>query len=219
MNSATFRVLLGATVVVAWAGCSSPYRNAPRAVISDAIETPVPVETPAATAPAPSAGPAVVYRLSGDTYIGFAGSKPLGKHYGQFPVFDGSVTVRNNDLTTADINVTIDVTAIETDDTRLTGTLKGDKFFDVENYPNATFVSTGVTKADGGYTVAGNLTIRGTTKGITFPADITLTDDTLKAHAEFNLDRNQWGIGVGWTQVVIHDNVFMELDVEAVTEK
>jgi len=203
--------------LVAAAGCSDPLQDKPEAVVGDAVEVVAPPasgedgETPAAA----PAGDETVYMLTSDSYVGFAGSKPGGVHYGQFAAFEGSASVTGGDLETTSVHLTIDATSLTTDDTVLTGTLKGTNFFDVKNYGQAIFNSTSVVKADDGYTVNGNLTIRGITKGVSFPAQISLEDGVLKVMAEFTIDRNEWSVGVGWTQSIINDGVLIELDVEA----
>ncbi len=218
-------------------GCSKPTDNAPQATVGDAIV--IPEATPAATEPAPVAAPSepaaaapgtpaepqaaapvaaeAVYTFNQNTYIGFAGSKPTGTHYGQFTAFTGGVTVTGGAIESGKINIAIDTTSISTDDTRLTGTLKNENWFDIAKHPTATFESASLAKSGEGYTITGNLTMKGVTKGVSFPATITLEGDTLKAKAEFSVDRNEWTIGVGLAaDVIVDDAVAMELDVEAV---
>ena len=47
---------------------------------------------------------------------------------------------------------------------------------------------------DPNFMVKGNLTLRGTTKSITFPARIDLSDEKLNISTSFNIDRTEWGI-------------------------
>ena len=232
----TYRLALAALLLpLAAIGCSKPTDNAPEATVGDAIV--IPEAMPAATEPAPVAAPSepaaaapetpaepqaaahaeAVYTFNQNTYIGFAGSKPTGTHYGQFTAFTGGVTVLSGAIESAKIDLEIDTTSISTDDTRLTGTLKNESWFDIAKFPTATFESASIVKSGGGYTVTGNLTMKGVTKGVSFPATITLDGDTLKAKAEFSIDRNAWTIGVGLAaDVIVDDAVAMELDVEAV---
>jgi len=44
------------------------------------------------------------------------------------------------------------------------------------------------------HSLTGNLTLRGTTKSITVPANVSITDGEVKASAKFYIDRTQWGI-------------------------
>lgn len=209
------------------AGCVDPTEGKPEAKIGDAVEIASVVTSDEVGAGEGDeseglarANRAAVYVLTDNTYIGFAGSKIGGTHYGQFIVFEGSVTLDEGGLEMAKIAVTIDMTSTETDDTRLTGVLKGEHFFNVAEYPEATFVSTAISQSDDVYMVTGNLTIRGIAKSITFPADISLEDGLLRATAEFTINRKVWGVGEGWvSDTVVKDDVLMELDVVAVLEE
>ena len=45
--------------------------------------------------------------------------------------------------------------------------------------------------------VSGNLTMRGTTKNIKFPAAISVSNGSANAQAGFNIDRTEWGLMYG----------------------
>lgn len=81
--------------------------------------------------------------------------------------------------------------------------LKTDDFFSVETYPTATFDITSVTALEvtevgaPNASVTGDLTIKGNTHEITFPATINEVDDMLVADAEFSIDRTTWDIRYG----------------------
>lgn len=71
------------------------------------------------------------------------------------------------------LEVTIPVQSIMTTVPPLTDELKGDKWFDVSKFPQATFTSTSVkVGADGAATIAGNLTLHGVTKPIVLHAHL-----------------------------------------------
>ncbi len=80
---------------------------------------------------------------------------------------------------------------------QLTEHLKSDDFFDVAKFPTAEFELTSVAPGEGGFNsnVTGNLTIKGVTKSITFPANITITPEALTLDsAPFTVDRSDWGL-------------------------
>ncbi len=218
-----------ALAMIAIVGCSDPAADKEKAEVTEAIDIPAEpavAEAPAATEempaateePAAPAADATVYTLTGDSYIGFTGSKPGGQHSGDFREFDGTVTVTGDDITTAKIKVSFKTGSVDTDDTRLTGVLIGENFFESEEFPEATFESASVEKAENGYTVTGNLTIRGMAKGVTFTADINIDGDTLTSSSEFTVNRKAWQIGEGWvSDTVIRDDVIIELDISAET--
>lgn len=113
----------------------------------------------------------------------------------------------------------------ETDESypKLWGHLQSPDFFDAANYPKAVFELTSVEPYAGDaiedknefetdntpksaseiapenptHWISGNLTMRGTTKNIKFPAYVTLADGTVSAKAGFNIDRTAWGLAYG----------------------
>ena len=107
---------------------------------------------------------------------------------------------------------------------KLYGHLQSADFFDAANYPTATFEitsaepftatdviedkeefvsentpnsSTAISPEAPTHWISGNLTMRGTTKNIKFPAAVTITDGVVKAKAGFNIDRTAWGLAYG----------------------
>ena len=127
--------------------------------------------------------------------ISFQGNSNIIDHEGKFPVYDTEVTLDATEpanLEKAKITAEVDLTATEVDAPVLQGHLQKADFFDVENHPKATFVSTSiVSKGDNMYTVTGDLMIKGVTKSITFDAEIT--DAYLTA--AFEVARQDFGIG------------------------
>jgi polyisoprenoid-binding protein YceI len=144
--------------------------------------------------------------------VNWIGTKPTGAHNGIFKVKDGSLLVKDNNLTGGSfvidvnsLNVT-DLTA-ETGKDKLEGHLKSTDFFDVAKYATAKFEITGVEvfkydsltmkdviMKDATHTIKGNLTLLDSTKNISFPAKVTIVDNKVNAVADFNIDRTQWGL-------------------------
>jgi polyisoprenoid-binding protein YceI len=154
------------------------------------------------------------YSLTGDnTNLTFTGTKAKGKHDGGFKKLTGTATVTDGDLTTLKIEVDIDVDSLYSDDTKLTGHLKGPDFFGVKENPTATFKTTKVEKSDKGYTITGDLTMLGKTKSVTMPATIGVEGDTLTITSDFKIDRTNWGMTYGKGQ--INNDVALKLAVKA----
>ena len=57
-------------------------------------------------------------------------------------------------------------------------------FFNVDQYPTATFTAASITPAGAKYQVTGNLNLHGVTKSISFPATISISGDAVKINAE-----------------------------------
>ncbi|KYG74460.1 polyisoprenoid-binding protein YceI [Roseivirga ehrenbergii] len=117
--------------------------------------------------------------------------------------------------------VVLDLPADSEYNGKLKGHLMSADFFDAENHPTATFEMTGAEKFDASkvtsdldepktdntpasmgdimvenptHIISGNLTMRGTTKNISFPATVTMENGMVKAKANFNIDRTEWGL-------------------------
>jgi len=131
------------------------------------------------------------------------------KHSGTVGLTSGSLSFEGENLTAG--NFVIDMNTIsnsdlteETGQSKLVGHLKSADFFMVDTFPTASFEITSVEKlegsAEGTHTVKGNLTIKGQTHGITFPATIAQTETGASATATIEINRNEWGIVWGGTQ-------------------
>ena len=103
--------------------------------------------------------------------ITWIGEKVTGSHTGGISILNGSLSVENNALTYADVNVdmnSLTCTDLENSEynAKLVGHLKSPDFFDVENHAAASFTLNTFTKKQGengtNYEVTGNLTIKGT---------------------------------------------------------
>lgn len=160
-----------------------------------------------------------VEQASGVTYnvnlteskVEWVGTKPVARHHGTLKLKNGSLVVNNGQLTGG--NFTVDINTITPDDqdaegnTKLQNHLKSEDFFHVEKYPEGTFEIASVTEGvqntdnlvmkDATHMVTGNLTLKGITKSITFPAKLSVTDNSVTVDADFNIDRTQWNIVYG----------------------
>jgi polyisoprenoid-binding protein YceI len=72
---------------------------------------------------------------------------------------------------------TVEVASLDTRSEQRDQHLRGAEFFDVENHPEITFESARIEATDGGLRVAGNLTIKGVTRGVEFDATVQGTVD------------------------------------------
>jgi len=92
---------------------------------------------------------------------------------GSFKSFQGDVTTESEDFDNAEIQFSIDVSSIDTNQEMRDGHLKSADFFDAGNYPHINFQSTRFTKVkDDHYHILGNLTMKGITKEIEIDAEL-----------------------------------------------
>ncbi len=161
------------------------------------------------------------------------GTKPVGKHDGIFPISTGTLSVADNNITGGRFD--IDMANLKVLDggkgnEKLQGHLKSGDFFDVTKYPNAKFEITSVAAGvatdpkdlvmkDATHTVTGNLTLKDSTKSVTFPAKVRMNGNSLIADADFNIDRTQWGVVYGNDKSLgdkfIRPEVNIKLHIEA----
>lgn len=95
---------------------------------------------------------------------------------GNFKAFDASVTSSKEDLSDAVFEVSADVSSIDTDNGMRDDDLKGASGFDAAKFPKFAFKSTSISKvSDKKYKLAGNLTLKGVTKPVTFDLLVTGT--------------------------------------------
>jgi polyisoprenoid-binding protein YceI len=121
---------------------------------------------------------------------------------GRFGKFTADVTFGPDDLATSKIDVTIDVTSLDTGDQERDDTLKTADLFDVAKYPKARFVSSKITLAGAGrYEAAGKLTIRNVTKDIKLPLTFQTRVEKGKAMGfltgRYTIKRLEYGVGQG----------------------
>lgn len=137
----------------------------------------------------------------------WVGEKVLGKHNGTVNIKDGAMTKSGSDFSGV---FTIDMTSIKNEDltdasynAKLIGHLKSDDFFSVAKHNTATFKLKSIKdykpKKDekGKHWVTGELTIKGISNEIGFPAEINFSDSGFKADAKFSIDRSKWDIRYG----------------------
>lgn len=158
------------------------------------------------------------YLFTDQSTIGFVGSKVTGSHEGGFKDFDGHFILKDGEPVAGEF--VIDMASTWSDDDKLTGHLTSEDFFNIEEFPETTFlVSSFAKQGDGSYNVSGNLTLRGVTKNITFPASVEQGAETVKVTSEFDINRHDFGIEyAGKPDDLIRKEVVIKFSLEAQSE-
>jgi polyisoprenoid-binding protein YceI len=142
-------------------------------------------------------------------FVGYGVGKD---HPGNFKVSEGSFLIADNEVKGGDF--TIDINSLEVEEqgdifqNKLKPHLLGEDFFDAAKHGQAHFQVTGVqpyvasaqdsSVVEGAnYTVSGNLKFKDVTKNISFPANISVSNNAVTAKANFNIDRTLWNIRYG----------------------
>src|SRR4051794_14456460 len=92
---------------------------------------------------------------------------------GAFKDFVGTAHVDTANPAASKVELTIKADSIDTGVADRDGHLRGADFFEVETYPEITFVSTDVSRDGEDWTITGDLTIKGITKPITVEFEST----------------------------------------------
>ncbi len=147
-----------------------------------------------------------VYTLNTtESNVAWTGRKTLIKDYydhGTIAFSSGSVVVTDGALVAGSFVVDINSIAVSstgkgmgTD--MLTNHLKSADFFDAATHPTATV---GLVSVDADGTVTADVTIKGITQRVTFPATIAQDGTTITGTADLTIDRTLWDIRFGSTK-------------------
>lgn len=208
--------------------CEDPAANKPKAQTTNVAPANAAAPSPAATTAAnwTEGGVTADVKAEGtavditpaNSAVEFTGSKVTGKHDGGFKEFKGMIDLVDGNVEKSRVLVDIKTDSVFSDDNGLTDHLKNADFFEVEKFPRASFKSTKIeadkAKGTDAFTVTGELTLRGVTKSITFPAKITVADKNVTVSAEFSINRKDFGIEYsGKADNLIRDDVVLRLKI------
>ena len=138
-----------------------------------------------------------------ESKVTWLGKKVTGEHTGTISIANGSLEMDGGKLSGGSFE--IDMNSIENSDIeneeynqKLVGHLKSDDFFGVEKFPKASFVIKEVSaKTATKYHVTGDLTIKGITKSIEFPVEISVMENKAVASASITVDRSEVDVRYG----------------------
>jgi polyisoprenoid-binding protein YceI len=143
---------------------------------------------------------------------------------GSFKDFTVDLKSEKDDFSDAEVQSTIKVGSISTDNTMRDNHLKSDDFFNAEKFPEIQFKSTSFEKiSDTKYKITGDLTIRDVTKTVTFDATLNGTLKTnrgllsaWKATTTINrFDYNlKWNKTIETGGLIVGQDVLITLNLE-----
>lgn len=157
--------------------------------------------------------------------IEWKGFNTFGSHAGYVHVSQGELIIKNGQLVSGKVDV--DMNTIEDEkhenNSGLIKHLKDPDFFDVKKFPFAAIVITGFSTINAeDKEISGNLTIKGITHPVSFPAKIVVKDGGVKATGKLVIDRTKWGVRYGSTKFfdnlkdqTISDNIEFNIKIVA----
>jgi len=145
---------------------------------------------------------------------------------GTFKTFDASIYTTGKDFRTAEVDLWIDVSSINTGDEKRDEHLKSPDFFDVKKFKQITFISSTIEKsdADGNHELWGELTMMGITQNIKLNLQLggLLNDPWGNERAGFTvtgkINRSNWGLT--WNSpiesggLMVSDEIAISCEVE-----
>jgi polyisoprenoid-binding protein YceI len=165
-----------------------------------------------------------LYRIQPDTSrVGFCVNSEFALVKAEFKDFEGGLTLWPNHRGGKEqAMVLVKTASLDTGGSMIEYMLKGERFFDVENYPEILFVSTGFTwTSDTTGTLKGDLTLHGVTRLVTFKVTLLpiRSKDEKNAgkvlvKAGTTIHRSDFGMDT--LSRVINDSVELCMSVEAV---
>lgn len=165
--------------------------------------------------------------------IEWEGNKPTGTHTGTIQIAEGTFYANDSIVESGSFKIdmnSITVTDLKGDEkanleNHLKGTVEGKEgdFFNVNEYPDAKFEVTGVSEQEGQTMLMGNLTLKGETKNVAFPVNISMNGDTMELTSDnFAIDRTKWNVNYGSKSVFdslgdnfINDEIGLTIKVKA----
>jgi polyisoprenoid-binding protein YceI len=141
--------------------------------------------------------------------------------HGRFGNVAATLVLNQADITRSTVTATIDVSTVDTGVTARNNHLKTPDFFDLAQFPTATFTSTSVARNGNGLTVSGNLTLHGVTKPVVLQVDgpngpVQGMDG--KPHSGFSaattISRSAFAIGAKFPSSIVGDDVKLTIELD-----
>lgn len=138
-----------------------------------------------------------------ESSVNWTGKKLTGEHTGTLSFMKGELVLNKKKLTGGVFEIDMNsITCTDIQDkksnVRLIDHLKSDDFFSVRNNPISRLEITKAQQLRGDeYSITGNLTIKGTTQAVTFPATVLVTGGLVTAKAHLTFDRSKYNIKFG----------------------
>ncbi|QIM22407.1 YceI family protein [Phycicoccus sp. HDW14] len=173
--------------------------------------------------------------LSGDwdldpqhTRIGFSARHAMITTVrGSFNDVEGHVHADLEDMSQSYVEVVLKAASVDTRTAQRDEHLRSADFFDVENHPEITFLSSRVEEVeDNAFLVTGDLTIRDVTQTLSFPIALTGVEKdafgVLRAGFEGSRKVNRRDFGLEWNMpldsggVLVSERITLEFEISAV---
>lgn len=146
---------------------------------------------------------------------------------GAFNEFEGTTTIDGANPENSSVTLSVQVTSVDTRNRQRDDHLLSSDFFEQDKFPTITFASTAIKHVGGNdFEVTGDLTIKGTTKSITFPLEFTgsakdpFGNERIGFEGSTSLVRSEYGISFNAALetggVLVSDKITLEFEISAI---
>ena len=139
---------------------------------------------------------------------------------GTFPKVSGTLMLDEKNVAKSSVDITIDPASVNTNNEKRDAHLQGPDFFDAAKFPAVTFKSKSVAKTAQGYSVVGDLTMKGVTKTVSIPFTLAgpkehpmMPVSMVGVEGSLTVNRRDFHIDYGMAAMV-GDEVTIDLEVE-----
>ena len=155
----------------------------------------------------------------GTSRMGFRVDSPIGDVWASFQDFDGSFLMLNSADHPSLASIDINADSLDTDGGLIAMMLKGESFFDVENFPSMRFVGSSFEwYSDRRAVLKGHMTIKNVTRQVAFYVELVDAEaengfsDRITVKATTTIKRSEFGIHTLLPAVSDDVNLFMCID-------
>jgi len=153
----------------------------------------------------------------------------VSKVRGRFDTFEGTIVTGATPLDSS-VTASVDLSSINTGQEQRDAHIRSADFFEVEKYPEMTFVSTGVKQGEEGFILEGDLTLKGVTKPVAFNLEVNgfgpdaYGGTRVGFSAETQIGRSDFGVNFNGPipgvpgGVAVSENVTITLEIEGVLQ-
>jgi polyisoprenoid-binding protein YceI len=132
-----------------------------------------------------------------DSRLGFEATQQGGEFEGRFESFDADMRFDPDDLASSGFDVRIETGSVETGSSQRDSALPDEGWFNVDAFPEATYVTSAIRATDTGHEAQGTLTIRDNSHPVTLPFTWETDGDRAMMNGSVVIDRTRFGVGQG----------------------
>ncbi|MCD4792764.1 MAG: YceI family protein [Bacteroidales bacterium] len=130
---------------------------------------------------------------------------------GHIKGFQGEIFFNKNNLDSSNINISVDISTINTDFVRRDTMLLGKEYFNAAKYPLITFKSTSFEKTNKGYITTGKLIIKETSEKVSIPFTVTSSKKQIILKGNFAINRFDFQVGENVSTITVSEKISINI--------